>query len=133
MEIRVHLTEQISSMYEHITTMGAMVEEALHKTMRALETTDHHLVREVIQGDAQIDRMHMWIDDQCAQLIATEQPVATDLRKILATMQVCGALERIGDHVRHLARSVDTVADATFRPLADHIQKMATLCGEDAP
>jgi phosphate transport system protein len=84
--------------------MGVMVEEALQKAVTAVENRDTGLSRAVIDGDLEIDQLQLELEENGAQLLATEQPVATNLREILVTIKIASDLERIGDHARHLAR-----------------------------
>lgn len=106
--------------------MGTTVEEALQKAIIALSERDEALAREVIDGDARVDRMQVEIEDKGAILLATEQPVASDLREIFTAVKIVSNLERIGDHARHIAKAVMQVSDpkllATiprFKTLAD--------------
>lgn len=126
MELRHHFSENLSSLHQDILRMGTAVEEALQKAIVAFSNHDEALAKEVIAGDARIDKMQGDIEDRGAILIATEQPVASDLREIFTSVKIVSNLERIGDHARHIARAVTEVTDpkllATipqFKELAD--------------
>lgn len=127
MEGRTHLTSQLNEMYENILKLSALVEEALKKALAALSMGDQQLAEAVIDGDGRIDELQLAIDNHCTRMIATEQPVAHDLREILAAMKLSTDLERIGDHARHLARAVSIISDSTFLPAMPDIQDMGEL------
>ena len=124
METRTHLTNQMKGLHERIMQMGTAVETALQKAINAVASRDRELAAEVVSEDRLIDALQIEIEDDCAKLIATEQPVATDLRAILTTIKFCTDLERIGDHARHLARAIDVVTDQDYREVIPLLQAM---------
>lgn len=127
MEGRTHLTTQLNYMYDNILKLSALVEEALKKALAALSLGDSQLAQTVIENDARIDELQLEIDNHCTRMLATEQPVAHDLREIIAAMKISTDLERIGDHARHLARAVSVISDATFLATVPNIQDMGEL------
>jgi phosphate transport system protein len=127
MEGRTHLTTQLNYMYDSILKLSALVEEALKKALAALSLDDAQLAQTVIENDARIDELQLEIDNHCTRMLATEQPVAHDLREIIAAMKISTDLERIGDHARHLARAVTVISDATFLATVPNIQDMGEL------
>ena len=127
MEGRSHLTSQLNQMYENILKLSALVEEALKKALAALSMSDAQLAETVIANDARIDELQLEIDTNCARMLATEQPVAHDLREILAAMKLSSDLERIGDHARHLAKAVSIISDSAFVATIPNIQDMGEL------
>ncbi|MFW6313397.1 MAG: phosphate signaling complex PhoU family protein, partial [Spirochaetota bacterium] len=100
METRLQLDKQLGELYQLILKMGALVEEALNKSIEALKNDDEDLAQSVIDGDDLIDELHMQVEDQSTQIIALEQPVATDLRELITATKIGADLERIGDHAR---------------------------------
>lgn len=112
---REHLSHQLSDMYQHVLRMATLVEEALQKALTAVSTQDVELGQRVTDDDRHIDALQFKLDMVCTQLIATEQPVATDLRDILVAMKIAGDLERIGDHARQLVRVMEQLSDNAFR------------------
>jgi phosphate transport system protein len=127
MEGRTHLTTQLNYMYENILKLSALVEEALKKALASLSLADSQLAQSVIENDARIDELQLEIDTHCTRMLATEQPVAHDLREIIAAMKISTDLERIGDHARHLAGAVAIISDATFLATMPNIQDMGEL------
>lgn len=104
METRRHFRQQLDQLYREVLRMGVTVEEALRKAVRAVEERDRELANKVIDDDSLVDQMQLELEESGAQLLATEQPVATNLREILVIIKIASDLERIGDHARHLAR-----------------------------
>ena len=89
-----HLLKELETM---LLKMGEKVEVSIHKAMKSFEKSDLLLAQEVIREDVDIDEMEEKIDDTVIRLIATQQPVATDLRKILTAMNIASDLERMAD------------------------------------
>ncbi len=90
-----------------------MIEEAVGKAADAFCSRNRELAQEVIDGDVEVDKIERQIENQCAALIATEQPVALDLRIIIAALKISNDLERTGDYAKHLA----TVATVVSRDI----------------
>lgn len=122
---RRHFEEDKKHLYNEILKMGAIVEVSLRKALSALSNRDHALAKEVIEGDARIDELQLQIEDRCAVLIATENPVASALRKIITSIKIASDLERIGDHARHLARALDSVDRDLLETMLPRIRDMA--------
>lgn len=102
---RTQLVDEISRLRHDLLEMGTRVEESLKKAAQALMTQDVELAREVKAGDALVNAMQLKIEDQAAVLIATQQPVASDLRELVAVFKLTDNLERAGDHAVHLAKA----------------------------
>jgi phosphate transport system protein len=83
--------------------MGAQIEIAIDKAMRALIGRNELLAEEVVKQDSQIDEMEVQVDDLVAKLIATQQPVAGDLRKLISALKIAADMERIGDLAKDIA------------------------------
>ncbi|MBC7335782.1 MAG: phosphate transport system regulatory protein PhoU, partial [Clostridia bacterium] len=85
--------------------MGSLVEEAIALSIQSLVRQDEELARKVLDGDAVIDDLEMQIEEKCIRLIATQQPMAKDLRKIGVGFKIIGDLERMADHACDIART----------------------------
>ncbi len=127
MQYRHHFQEQLHHMYEDVLKMGTLVEEALRKALKAVTNDDRSLAESVKRNDDTIDALQFEIDRRCTELIATEQPVATDLREILVAMKIAADLERIGDHARHVVRVIDELTDVAFRDTLPRFQAMTEM------
>lgn len=101
--MRVHFDEKMKELEFSVLKMGIMIEEAIHKALNAFIKRDRKLIDQVVEGDKVIDNTERKIDAQCVSIIATEQPVAMDLRIIIAALKIANDLERMGDYAEHLA------------------------------
>jgi phosphate transport system protein len=107
-----------------------MVEEAVRDSIRALKDRDIHLARQVIAGDEEINALRYAIEEHCLRVIATQQPVAGDLRTIVAAMHIAIDMERMADHAEGTAQLVTRMADEPLlKPLVD-IPRMADIACE---
>lgn len=103
MTLRHHFEEDIAKLNKDILKMGMMVEQAMSKAIDSFVNKDFDQAQLVIQEDNGINQMENKLCDQCALLLAREQPVATDLRHILGAIKIITQLERIGDHAVSIA------------------------------
>jgi phosphate transport system protein len=98
-----HLLHDLDRLKKEILAMGAMVEAATHKAIASIAQRSSALAREVLEGDDAIDRKELEVEDMCMKILALHQPVAGDLRFIVAVMKVNNDLERVGDHAQNIA------------------------------
>jgi phosphate transport system protein len=119
--------EEMAAVNQEILRMGVMVEEALHQAVESLVNKDGELARAVVAGDAAINQVEQEIEDRCIVLIAREQPVATDLRRLVTSLKIVTQLERMGDHALHVAKGTLRLLPETYmKPLID-IPRMAEI------
>jgi phosphate transport system protein len=105
--------------------MGSMVEKAIHQSVNALKERDIELANRIIADDKKVDMKRFEIEDKCIQLIATQQPMASDLRTIISVFNIISEVERIGDHAEGIAKIVIMIGDEPpLKPLID-IPRMA--------
>ncbi|TZE81969.1 phosphate signaling complex protein PhoU [Calorimonas adulescens] len=130
MTTRYHYDEQLEDLHLKILKLGSMVEEAIDKSIRSLVEHDKALAEEVIDNDDVIDSFTLEIDDECVRIIATQQPLARDLRIIVAGLKLATDLERIADHAVDIAKITERIADEVYiKPLID-IPRMAEMVKE---
>ncbi|MCB2155470.1 phosphate signaling complex protein PhoU [bacterium] len=103
----IHLQREMDELRKRLLGEGALVEDAIRKAIRALETRDRELAAEVIEGDKEIDREEIEVEEECMKILALHQPVAVDLRFIVAALKMNNDLERMGDIAVSLARRAD--------------------------
>ena len=128
METRASFHQAMDALKQEILAMGVRVEEALRRAVAALAAQDEAAARRVVADDEAINAMEISIEDRCIALIATEQPVALDLRRIVTAMKIVTQLERMGDHARHVAKAALRLAgEKLMKPLID-IPRMGELC-----
>ena len=113
-----HFDRDIEEIKDMLLRMGAMVEEAITQSMRALMERDTDLAEKVIAGDDAIDRMEVEIDQKTIELIAKMQPAATDLRFVAAIMKITPELERIADLAQDVCeRAIELNREPQLKPL----------------
>jgi len=102
-----HLCGAIEELKKGILALGTVVEENLLKSIRALETRDTALAQSIIDHDAEVDRMEVELEENCLKTLALHQPVAIDLRYIVAILKINNDLERIGDLAVNIAQRAE--------------------------
>ena len=109
---RVDFDQQLSLLEQEVEGLGGFVEKAIHRAVDALKRRDLQASREVIQDDDYIDRKRFEIEERCLDLIATQQPMARDLRTIVALLHIVVELERMGDYAEGIAKISLSMGDA---------------------
>jgi phosphate transport system protein len=123
--VRRVFEEQIRELLEDLLEMGQMVADSIDRAVQALAQQDTVLAQQVIDFDDEINALQHDIDEKCLVLIATQQPMASDLRAILAVSNIAAELERIGDYAEGIGRLAMKLAGRPFiKPLID-IPRMA--------
>lgn len=118
--MKEHFSEQLEDLRRNLILMGGEVERQIQRAIEALTEVDEEKAASVIAADAEIDRMEMVIEDQAVQLLALQQPVAGDLRFLIAVLKINNDLERIGDHSVNIAEGAQRlVAQKPFKPFID--------------
>ncbi len=97
--MRYRLQKEIDKLKKNILTLGALVEERLNNAVSAVTEKNSTLSKQIIESDYEIDDMEVDLEEECLKLLALHQPVAIDLRFLVATMKINNDLERIGDLV----------------------------------
>ena len=126
MNTRIMFLEQLNRLRHDILAMATRVEEDLGKALCALRNNDTELAKEVRASDSVVNAMQLKIEDEAAIVIATQQPVARDLRELVTIFKLTSNIERIGDHSVHLARAAIKLSkgEASFRA-QEHLERMA--------
>ena len=119
------LAAQLRALEDEVLLMGNMVEKAIAKALDALKRRDLEASRHVIREDDHIDQKRYEIEDRCINLIATQAPVARDLRHIIAILHITSELERMGDYAEGIGKiSVMMGEEPPLKPLID-VPRMA--------
>lgn len=125
MEMRTIFHKKLREIQDDILAMGSMVGKATLRSIDALKNRDLELARQIIADDQKINGKRFEIEEKCVQLIATQQPMAGDLRTIIAILHITTEIERIGDYAVGIARIVIMIGDEPpLKPLID-IPRMA--------
>jgi phosphate transport system protein len=123
--METHLHREVSQLKGRILELGALVESSLRKAVLSVAQHNSQLAREVIDGDEEIDAMEVDIEEDCLQILALYQPVASDLRFIVAVLKLNNDLERIGDLAVNIAQRAEALAAEVPREMPYDFQGMA--------
>jgi len=125
METRTAFHKRLREIQDDILAMGSMVSKATLRSIEALKNRDMDLAHQIIADDRKINQKRFEIEEKCVELIATQQPMASDLRIIVAVLNIISELERIGDHAEGIAKIAIMIGDEPpLKPLID-IPRMA--------
>ena len=121
---------ELQQLRDDVVRMGGQAGEAIHRSVEALRERDVAAAERIIAEDDAIDALHMSLEARCMRLLATQQPMARDLRTIAAVFAITIDLERMADHAEGISRAVKRLgAEPPVKPLID-IPKMEALLQE---
>ena len=127
MTVRQMFDSQLHELHKNLLSMGMLVDVAIYKAVKSLVDKDAALAQEVINGDQTINEMELEIERRSFELIALQQPVGSDLRRIVTTIKVATDLERMADHAVSIAKvTMRLHNDVYAKPLID-IPEMGEL------
>ena len=105
-----HLQREITNIKKQILALSALVEESVHSAVRSIAESEASLAAKVIDSDYKIDQMEVEVEEECLKILALHQPVAIDMRFIIAVLKINNDLERIGDLAVNVAEQADYLA-----------------------
>jgi len=124
---RHHFEAELQALRNQLLTMGGLVEERVHRAVHALVHRREEDAHRIIATDKEINDLQMEIDGRCLKLLATQTPLAVDLRLITSAMKINADLERVGDQAVNIAESVLVLLpQPPLKPLID-IPRMAAI------
>jgi phosphate transport system protein len=124
---RTAFERQLDEIQEDMLVLAGMVEAAIERGIEALRNRDVELARQIIADDLKINRKRYETEEKCLELIATQQPLASDLRTIVAVLYIIVDLERMGDHAEGIAKIALLLADEPpLKPYID-VPRMAEV------
>jgi phosphate transport system protein len=122
---RTDFERDLKELQDELIALGNLVEQSITRAIDALKARDLAACRQVIAGDDLIDRQRVQLEEQCIYLMATQQPLATDLRTLITITHVAVELERMGDYAEGIAKISLTIGgEPPLKPLID-IPRMA--------
>lgn len=132
----MHLEREISALKKRILRLGALVEEQLERAMTSVVTRDTKLAEQVIEQDTAVDEMEVEVEEECLKILALHQPVAIDLRFIIAVLKIDADLERLGDIAVHIAKRGARVTEQLpsrsvpreFTAIGERVRRMLRAC-----
>jgi phosphate transport system protein len=120
----------LEQIHNDILTMGSIVEKQIYKCIEALVNQDCDLAEKVIKDDDLVDNLQKVIENKCVMLIATQQPLAHDLRTIFTSTKIVTDLERIADHAVDISKIAIRLKGQTYIKELVHIPQMADIAKE---
>lgn len=125
-----HFEQDILALREKLLLMGGKVEEMIVGANRALVQRDDDEAKRVRRMDDEVDRLEVELDEQCSEVLVRQQPVARDLRFLVAAMKITNDLERMGDCAVNIAKAVLVInQEPPLKPYID-LPRMSVLAGE---
>src|SRR4029453_12617789 len=122
-----HFQEELEALKGRLLEMGGLPEERGGAGVEGLVARDHSLLDTVLAGDEPVNRLHIDVDNRCFRLLALYQPMATDLRAIVAAVKINSDLERVGDLAVNIAEAATRyLGHAPVKQLID-IPRMGTI------
>jgi len=100
-----HFQEELETLQARLLEMGGLAEERVRAALQGLVTRDTAIIERVMRGDEPINELHIEVDNRCFTLLALYQPMATDLRSIVAAVKINTDLERVGDLAVNIAEA----------------------------
>ncbi len=123
--IKARFSRELAALKDNLMELAHLAATAMEQSVAAVLTRDGDLARRVIAGDAAVNNLEEAIDEKCVRLIALFQPVAGDLRQLMAMDHIITQLERIGDSATNIAEEVLTLAQWAPRPIHPRLEFMA--------
>ncbi|MCA9986987.1 MAG: phosphate signaling complex protein PhoU, partial [Anaerolineales bacterium] len=119
------LEQELNQLDEDILRLASLVNEAISQGMQALYKRDVALAHQVVANDEPINQLRYELEQNCLKILATQQPAASDLRKVIAAIHLAVELERIGDHAAGIARVVERLEEEAEIESLHKLPKMA--------
>ncbi|HLJ59971.1 MAG TPA: phosphate signaling complex protein PhoU [bacterium] len=127
MTTREAFDQDLRRLRDDLLRLGTLVQDAVRRSIDALRSRNVELAGAIVAADNTIDALHLELEERCMRLMATQQPMAKDLRTIAAIWVMTIDLERVGDHAEDIARIVQRIAaEPLVKPLID-IPRMADM------
>jgi phosphate transport system protein len=125
--LRLTFDKELADIQVDLLKMRELVDQAISLSLKSLAEGDIPLAKQIIDDDEKINQMRLQIEEASLALIATQQPTATDLREVIAIMNIVVDIERMGDYAKGVATTVITIGDEPLlKPLID-LPKMVEI------
>lgn len=123
--MRSRFDEQLTELNNNLIEMGALIESAITKAVKALQEQDADAAKQIMGNDRIIDEKEREIESLCLKLLLHQQPVARDLRLISTALKMITDMERIGDHASDISELCVYLSEYPYPQKFDHISSMA--------
>jgi len=122
-----HFQKELESLKTSLVKMGSVVEENFERSIRSVNERNSDIADQVIETDKRVDALEIEIDNAIVDLLALQQPVASDLRFILAALKINNDLERISDHAVNIAEAAHILCSIANARVLEEIPQMAAI------
>ncbi len=129
-----HLRRELEKIKKKVLSLGALAEERVRMAVQAVASRDADIAEKIIRSDWEVDEMEVEIEEECLKLLALYQPVAVDLRFLVATIKINNDLERIGDEAVNIAERLQVIVKRPplkfvfdYTPMAERVQAMLKM------
>ncbi len=126
--VRANLDESLNALTDDLVRLSSKVDAAIDQAMRAFSDCDVDLAQQIITEDATINAKRFELEETCLHIMVTEQPVAGDMRMIIAAMNIVTELERMGDHASGIAKLALRVEEVPEWDIPNGIYQLASQC-----
>jgi phosphate transport system protein len=126
----IHLQRDLESLHQHIMSMCAVVEEVVHRAIEELGRPDVSVSQQIVDGDDEVDRWDVRIEEECLKILALHQPMAGNLRRVTAVMKIGWELERLADVAVNIAERAAVLASSPEVHVPDKLLHMAQVALE---
>lgn len=130
MSARTEFDHELEQLHLNMIKMGGLIEDAIDKSIKALEKRDWQLARQIIEDDKKIDDAERDIETECLHLLLKQQPVAKDLRAVSTALKMITDMERIGDQAADIADVSLHFDDKPYIKTIEHIPLMANIVSD---
>jgi phosphate transport system protein len=127
--MRERFERKLKELQTDVLKMGDMVGDELVLALKALETMDIDIAKQVHLADKEVNKTRFELEDQCTALIVTQQPAARDLRSIIAVMNMIVDLERMGDQAKGIAKVIPHMIKHPEGPRPAELRQMGSMVG----
>ncbi len=124
---RRHFHQELDALQDRLVEMAGIVEEQLRLACEAVEKKDAEAAVRIMREDDRVDEIEIEIDERVMELLALHQPMAKDLRQIIATLKVANDLERVGDHAVNIGKAARRLSQVQSLPDVPEIPEMAEI------
>lgn len=125
---RERFERELQQLLDQVLILGSMVDQAMIEAMDALKRQDHTAARRIFDNDVRINEKRYMLENTCITIIATQQPMARDVRFLTAILEIITELERIGDYAKGISKINMLMGDCTIEPtILIDLQNMASL------
>ncbi|MDH4319578.1 MAG: phosphate signaling complex protein PhoU, partial [Desulfobulbaceae bacterium] len=120
-----HLEREIEDIKKHLLTMSSVVEDMVYLSTKSIIKRDTHMAKEIIARDIEVDEMEVEVEEECLKILALHQPVAIDLRFLIAVIKINKDLERVGDLAVNIAERSAYLATLESPSIDFNMKEMA--------